>query len=141
MITGRRALSMGSESGWVFPRSPSVRHDRLVTDSWAERGIRDPNRLRAAWPAIIAALPIGSRVTGEVVARQPFGVFIRIDGVPDALGLAEITSLPDDAVLPVVGRRIAGEVIWHVEHNHQNQAATSRGRERQCCGSGLPGIC
>jgi len=29
-------------------------------------------------------------------------VFIGIDGVPDALGLAEITSMPTDAVLPGV---------------------------------------
>lgn len=74
---------------------------------------------RQAWPATMQALPVGTRVTGVVVFRQPFGVFIRIDGVPDALGLAEVTTMPRDTDLPANGARIVGEVIWHAEHNYQ----------------------
>jgi ribosomal protein S1 len=52
------------------------------------------DEVRRSWAATIAALPVGSRITGEVIGRQPFGVFIRIDGVPEAMGLAEITAMP-----------------------------------------------
>jgi hypothetical protein len=39
--------------------------------------------------------------------------------VPDAVGLAEITGLPDGVALPDIGTAVTGEVIWHAEHNHQ----------------------
>ena len=52
--------------------------------SWPDHGCYDPDRLRRAWPATIAALPVGARITGTVIARQPFGVFVAIDGVPAA---------------------------------------------------------
>jgi hypothetical protein len=54
-----------------------------------------------------------------VVARQPFGVFVRFGGVPDALGLAEITAMARNAILPEVGTAVSGEVIQHAEHNYQ----------------------
>jgi hypothetical protein len=86
--------------------------------SWPED--RDlSRRAHEAWPATTEALPIGAPVTGEVIGRQPFGVFIRINGIPDALGLAEVTTMPRDATLPDLGTVVAGEVIWHNEHNHQ----------------------
>lgn len=84
----------------------------VVDEGWGEA-------VREAWPATVAALPVGARITGEVVGRQPFGVFLRFDGVPDAMGLAEIPTMPRDAVLPQVGTRFAGEVIWHAERNYQ----------------------
>lgn len=87
--------------------------------SWPDQGTYDPDRLRAAWPATVRVLPVGVRVTGEVIARQPFGVFIRIGDVPDALGLAEITVMPRDVALPAIGTTVTGEVIWHAERNHQ----------------------
>lgn len=87
--------------------------------SWPVAGGGWGEVVREAWPATVAALPIGATVTGEVVGRQPFGVFLRFDEVPDAVGLAEILSMPRDAVLPQVGERFACEVIWHAEHNHQ----------------------
>lgn len=87
--------------------------------SWPDRDTFDPDRLRAAWPATIKALPGGARISGEVIARQRFGVFIRIDGAPDALGLAEITAMPRDVALPDIGTTVTGEVIGHAEHNHQ----------------------
>jgi ribosomal protein S1 len=71
------------------------------------------------WAATIAALPVGASVAGEVIGRQPFGVFIRLDGLPGAVGLAEIIAMPEGMGLPVLGARIRGEVIDHVEHNRQ----------------------
>lgn len=91
----------------------------VINYSWPDQGTYDPDRLRHAWPATVAALPIGARITGEVIARQPFGVFVRVDGVPDAVGLAELASMPRDAAPPGNGTPVTGEVIWHAEHNHQ----------------------
>ncbi|MGP4090001.1 hypothetical protein [Streptomyces sp. KR55] len=56
---------------------------------------------------------------GEVIGRQPFGVFIRVDGVRDVVELAEITAMPHEVDLPVLRARIICEVIGHAEHNHQ----------------------
>ncbi|MYW15956.1 hypothetical protein GT039_10195 [Streptomyces sp. SID2955] len=53
------------------------------------------------------------------MGRQRFGVFIRIDGVPYAIGLAEITAMPLGVGLPALGAFVSGEVIWHAAHNHQ----------------------
>lgn len=75
-------------------------------------------KARDAWPATVAALPRGTRVTGEVIARQPFGVFISIDSVPHALGLIEIPTLPD-GVLPECGTRVSGTVLDHTPRNFQ----------------------
>lgn len=72
-----------------------------------------------SWAATLAALPVGSRITGEVIGRQPFGVFIRMDGVPDAVALAEITAMPKEMDLPALGAFVSGEVFRHATHNHQ----------------------
>ncbi|MFE7839126.1 hypothetical protein ACFU53_24665 [Streptomyces sp. NPDC057474] len=71
------------------------------------------------WAATVAALPLGASIAGEVIGRQRFGVFIRVDGVPDAMALAEITVMPQRMDLPALGARLLGEVIGHAEHNHQ----------------------
>ncbi|MEU1401226.1 hypothetical protein ABZ471_02470 [Streptomyces sp. NPDC005728] len=71
-----------------------------------------------SWAATVAALPVGTRITGEVIGRQPFGVFIGMDGVPDAIALAEITAMPQGMDLPALGASVSGEVFWHA-HNHQ----------------------
>ena len=67
----------------------------------------------------LAALPIEARVTGEVIGRRPFGVFIRIDGVPHAVALAEITAMPQGTDLPALGAFVSGAVYWHTAHDHQ----------------------
>ncbi|WP_060904908.1 hypothetical protein [Streptomyces scabiei] len=54
-----------------------------------------------------------------MIGRQPFGVFIQVDGVPGAMALAEIIAMPEGMGLPVLGARACGEVIGHAEHNHQ----------------------
>lgn len=70
------------------------------------------------WAATVAALPVGTHITGEVIGRQPFGVFIRIGGVPAAVALAEITAMPQGMELPAIGASVEGAVFWHA-HNHQ----------------------
>lgn len=96
--------------------------------SWPDDGIEVSARAQAAWSATLDALPVGTRVTGEVIGRQPFGVFLRIDGAQDAIGLAEILSMPHDAELPQVGTHVSGEVLGHAEHNHQVKITLSRRR-------------
>ncbi|MFG2986500.1 S1 RNA-binding domain-containing protein [Streptomyces sp. NPDC048258] len=87
--------------------------------SWpGENGRRVPDAA-SAWVETVRVLPVGTRITGEVVGRQPFGVFLCIDGRPDAVGLARIDRMPRCMELPTVGQRITGEVVWHADHNHQ----------------------
>ncbi|WP_250304892.1 hypothetical protein OG709_02000 [Streptomyces sp. NBC_01267] len=87
--------------------------------SWPDNGVEAGARSQAAWCATCLALPVGTSVTGKVIGRQPFGVFITIDNAPDVIGLAEIMAMPRDAVLPLIGTRVSGEVIWHADHNYQ----------------------
>ncbi|WP_330236401.1 hypothetical protein [Streptomyces sp. NBC_00566] len=68
--------------------------------------------------ATVAALPVGTLITGEVIGSQPFGVFIRIGGVPAAVALAEITAMPPGMELPAIGASVEGAVVWHA-HNRQ----------------------
>ena len=88
--------------------------------TWPDRSqVPTPDAINRSWPATVAALPVGAHVSGRVVGRQPFGVFLLIDGVPDAVGLAEISGMPRSMELPAVGAVVAGEVIWHRDHNRQ----------------------
>ncbi|MFC1415601.1 hypothetical protein [Streptacidiphilus cavernicola] len=87
--------------------------------SWPDDGPLVGARAQAAWAATCRALPLGTQITGEVIGHQPFGVFLRIDAVPDALGLAEIISMPREAALPQLGERVGGEVLGHADHNCQ----------------------
>ncbi|MBT2509061.1 S1 RNA-binding domain-containing protein [Streptomyces sp. ISL-98] len=88
--------SWPSENGW----SPAV----------------DP---AAAWSVAVRVLPVGTRITGEVIGRQPFGAFLSIEGHPDAIGLTRVNRMPRCMELPTVGQRVTGEVVWHSDHNHQ----------------------
>ncbi|ANP55140.1 hypothetical protein J2Z21_003370 [Streptomyces griseochromogenes] len=90
--------------------------------------VRDADVVRRSWAATVAALPVGARITGEIIGRQPFGVFIRIEGFPDAVGLAEITAMPLGTDLPALGARVSGEVFWHA-HNHQVRIRLDEWRE------------
>ncbi|MEU3465643.1 hypothetical protein ABZ721_37620 [Streptomyces sp. NPDC006733] len=71
-------------------------------------------------------------ITSEVVGRQRFGVFLRIDTHPDAIGLVEITTLPMDAILPAIGERVVGEVIDHADHHQQIKAKLTPSDEVSC---------
>ncbi|MEU6656851.1 hypothetical protein ABZ904_48040 [Streptomyces sp. NPDC046900] len=75
--------------------------------------------VRQNWEATVAALPVGARVRGEVIGRQRFGVFIRVEGVLGAVALAEVTAMPRGMELPVLGLYVEGEVVDHAQHNHQ----------------------
>lgn len=72
-----------------------------------------------ARPHALSTLPLGSHVSGRVISRQPFGVFLLLNDVPNAVGLAEITAMPHHMDLPALGATVAGEVIWHTDHNRQ----------------------
>ncbi|MEU1401232.1 hypothetical protein ABZ471_02505 [Streptomyces sp. NPDC005728] len=96
----RPDLSM-DEYGWLT--GPEV----LAADAVRER-----------WAATVTTLPVGTQITGEVIGRRRFGVFIRMDGVPDAIALAEITAMPQEMDLPPLGASVSGEVFWHA-YNHQ----------------------
>ncbi|MEV0444447.1 hypothetical protein AB0I84_34500 [Streptomyces spectabilis] len=88
--------------------------------SWPDRALApDPDVIAQCWPATVSALPLGSHVSGRVIGRQPFGVFFHLDDVPNAVGLAEITAMPSSMELPALGATVAGEVIWHADHNCQ----------------------
>ncbi|MFC1435230.1 hypothetical protein ACEZDB_31770 [Streptacidiphilus sp. N1-3] len=39
--------------------------------------------------------------------------------MPDAIGLAEIISMPREAALPQPGEQVRGEVLGHGDHNCQ----------------------
>ncbi|MFD0413055.1 hypothetical protein [Streptomyces sp. NPDC127108] len=88
--------------------------------SWSD-GSQVPasNVTERSWAATVSALPLGSHVRARVIGRQPFGVFLLFDGVPNAVGLAEITAMPHHMELPALGAAVAGEVIWHADHNRQ----------------------
>ncbi|WP_199185719.1 hypothetical protein [Streptomyces carminius] len=75
--------------------------------------------VRRSWEATVSALPVGAHISGQVIGRRPFGVFVRLDGLPSAVALAEITSMPRGMELPVVGATVAGKVVWHTPHNCQ----------------------
>ncbi|MEV7691108.1 hypothetical protein [Streptomyces bungoensis] len=75
--------------------------------------------VRKSWDATVAALPVEARITGEVIGRQRFRVFIRIDGVPYAIALAEVTAMPLGMDLPDLGASVSAKAIGHAVHNHQ----------------------
>ncbi|MGW7050489.1 hypothetical protein [Streptomyces sp. NPDC054887] len=89
----------------------------MTEDVWPDEPSAE--QVRREWSATVSALPVGTRITGQVFECRPFGVFIRIDGAPSAIGLADIGSMPSGASLPSLGAQVGGEVVWHTDHNHQ----------------------
>lgn len=130
-MRGTRPASLGfgprigpalSGCGAYFAALRKRCHDRVVTEySWPDRGSHRGGEDAAvkAWNDIVRELPAGSPIAGEVIGRQPFGVFVRIDKHPDAVGLAEITVMPRHMRLPRVGDRVTGSVLGHADHNRQ----------------------
>jgi len=86
---------------------------------WPADGDRLAERAASRWAETVVALPVGANVTGQVIGRQPFGVFVEIAGLPDAVGLAEITTMPRGTALPAIGTTVHGTVLDHAAHNHQ----------------------
>ncbi|WP_405100840.1 hypothetical protein [Micromonospora sp. NBC_01412] len=54
-----------------------------------------------------------------MLATKPFGVFVEIDGQPDALGLVEMTAFRRGGELPAVGVYLDAVVVDHAAHNWQ----------------------
>jgi small subunit ribosomal protein S1 len=96
-------------------------HDQRMSEySWpSENGWCQVTGAEAAWAETVRSLPVGTPVAGEVIGRQPFGAFLSLDGRPEAVGLARVDRMPRCRELPTVGQLVAGEVVWHAEHNHQ----------------------
>ncbi|WP_241825189.1 hypothetical protein [Micromonospora sp. CB01531] len=90
----------------------------MSPDAWSLLDGR-AERAKRSWPAIKSALPVGARVRVRVLAAMTFGVFVEIDGQPDALGLLEITALPRGSELPTVGVYFDAVVADHAAHNWQ----------------------
>ncbi len=79
------------------------------------------------WDALAAAYPPGTPVSGEVVSQALFGVFVRLDQVPEVTALLEIVhfsllvadprhriEFPGD--YPTVGARIEAKVLaWSLK--------------------------
>jgi hypothetical protein len=86
--------------------------------SWPDNDARLAEAAADRWRETVEALPAGSTVTGTVIGRQPFGVFVEIAGTPGAVGLAEITSMPREAALPSLNTIVQGTVIGFTQHNH-----------------------
>ncbi|MFE0590231.1 hypothetical protein [Micromonospora echinospora] len=76
-------------------------------------------RAKRSWSEIKSVLACGRTSSGAVLAAMPFGVFVEIDGQPDALGLVEITTLPQDSELPAVGVYLNVVVADHAAYNWQ----------------------
>ncbi|WP_328851515.1 hypothetical protein OG994_28200 [Micromonospora globbae] len=90
----------------------------MSPDAWSLLDGR-AERAKRSWPETTAVLPVGERVRASVLATMPFGVFVEIDGQPDALGLVEITTLPRGSALPSVGVYLNAVVVGHAAHNWQ----------------------
>ena len=106
---------------------------RMTGYTWPT-GVDDPTPegIRGAWLATVGALPVGTAVTGKVIGRQPFGVFVQIDGVPDAVGLAEIFAALHGAVPPPVGFAISGNVVSHAITTIKSDYASKTGKMSVC---------
>ena len=78
----------------------------------------------ADWDRVKAAVPVGTEVSGRVVARQPFGVFVDLGlGFPGLLEVAEFgdaTARSHGKVgFPAVGELLTARVLQHLDHDQQ----------------------
>src|SRR5437870_3898334 len=66
-----------SDHDWSMPETSSPDRSQLPP----------PDAIDRPSPSTSSALPVGSPATARVIGRQPFGVFLLLDGVPNAIGL------------------------------------------------------
>ena len=78
---------------------------------WPEDGDDLARRARATWNETVSRLSIGDRITGTVVGRQHFGVFLTVNEVVGAMAEAEIVNIPNDMELPRISESVTGKVI------------------------------
>jgi ribosomal protein S1 len=74
------------------------------------------------WDEVKERLPVGTEVTGRVVAVRPFGVFVDL-GVGFS-GLLEVPNMAGEgrkteADYPQVGQVVTANVLWHRDTNQQ----------------------
>jgi hypothetical protein len=50
--------------------------------SWPDKRRFQAHSVEEAWPQTVEALPVGTRIAGEVIGRQPFGVFSALADIP-----------------------------------------------------------
>lgn len=69
---------------------------------------------RNAWSEVVAALPVGTRVHGEVIVALPAGVaFVRVAENPHALGVVRTDSSHGDGSVLTRGQSITAVVAGH----------------------------
>ena len=80
-----------------------------------------------AWDALITDYPPGTPVSGEVISCRVFGVFVRLDKLPDVVALLEIihfgllVAAPGHRIefpvdYPTVGMRVEARVLaWSLK--------------------------
>jgi ribosomal protein S1 len=81
-----------------------------------------PTPAESEWPAIKQRFPVGTEVTGVVISRQAFGIFLELGG--GALALIERPSMQwrsdaDPMASPPLGMEVRGTVIGHADYNRQ----------------------
>jgi ribosomal protein S1 len=89
-----------------------------------------------AWDRLKASIPIGTEVTGRIVACQPFGVFVDL-GL-GFHGLLELPEFSDPSIrkrgmssFPSVGESITARVLQYMERNKQLRLTQHNGTEEQ----------
>jgi len=75
------------------------------------------------WNEIKQSLKVGDRVTGKVIRHAPFGLFVRIDGIPFD-GLVQITDFKDEGRMtvdefPPIGSELTAIVLGFKETGNQ----------------------
>lgn len=80
---------------------------------------------KKVWDDLKRDLPRGTRVSGTVVVRRPFGFFLKLSEYPDAIALVDaISYLPrgepvDPSEWPEEGAVIDATVVDHVESDRE----------------------
>ena len=71
-------------------------------------------------------LPAGAAVSGTVVAHQPFGFFVTLDGFEDVNALVEINEYSNQLGNPIfmedfpsIGSKVSAKVLCHAERAQQ----------------------
>jgi ribosomal protein S1 len=103
------------------------------------------------WNALITAYPPGTPVSGEVVSCQVFGVFVRLDQLPEVTALLEIIHFgllatdPNHRIqfpadYPAVGARVEARVLaWSLKPKDVRVALRRRRRQLRTMRCTRPG--
>ncbi|MFE9929912.1 hypothetical protein [Streptomyces sp. NPDC005533] len=83
------------------------------------------------WGEIKARYPLGAGVTGRVKAKFQHGVYLEIDGTPEARVFVDLLSYNPDGDtkgggLPEIGEVVAGVVAEQVDRDQQLRVRVGR---------------